>query len=103
MIKRLLLCVIIYFIDLLLVTPYAIAKCGLQEAGLLNSFGYDIVGILWFPLWGIIFMLLLHSLFKWIKSNVKRSNLVITTITITFCALMLSTIIHNLMVIREYC
>lgn len=99
-----LIAIIFYAIDLLVITPFGIIFCGLSEVGLINSIGVYLLGIVWFPIWFVMFSWLMRKLFNFIDNQFpNRSKLILYVITITFCWLMLTVILSNLHQINLYC
>ncbi|HUS48956.1 MAG TPA: hypothetical protein VMZ91_02225 [Candidatus Paceibacterota bacterium] len=96
-----LIMIIFYGIDCLLLTPYILWKGLGTEAGLLMSWGYERMGLIWFPIWFIVFSYLLYLVLQlvfigldWIlkeDSKYPKWALVITWSVLTVWA-----IINNL-------
>jgi len=92
---------IVYCIDLLVITPYALWKHNVQEVGLVCGWGFETFGFWFFPMWAIVFGLLLWlflEFFYWICWSIKSKyrEIPIWAIVIVWSVLMIGTIIHNL-------
>jgi len=92
---------IIYCLDLLILTPYALWKYNVREVGLLCSWGFETLGFIYFPIWGLIFGVILWlwlEFFWWVTWKLPANCREIPrwTIVIVWVILMGWTIIQNL-------
>ena len=93
-----------YGLDCLIITPYAILFKNCEEVGLGLSFLYNNFGILIFPVWFVIFSVLLYFGLKYFdkfleKRIGKLKKYPLISLLITWIILMSLTIIHNINVI----
>jgi len=92
---------IVYALDSLIITPYALWKGVATEVGLLMKIGYERIGLIWFPLWTFIFGLILLtflelSFFFFDKTLEEKSFYPKYVLVILWVILMTATIIHNI-------
>lgn len=95
----------VYAIDCLIITPYILWKRLGREGGLLMSFGYSKIGLIWFPLWFLLFVmiisLIIPRLFKFydrlLGENAKYPKY---AAVITWTLGMIFIIINNLRYIK---
>lgn len=95
---------IIYAIDLLIVTPYALFFRGMTEVGTVCAWGFYKFGFIFFPTWLILFGIILWIVLEgiwWVcwKLPFKVREAPKWAMVITWALLMGGTIIHNLWVL----
>ena len=96
---------LVYALDLLIITPYALWKYNVVEKGMLASWGFYKFGFWFFPVWGIIFGILLWlwlEFFFWVNLKLpsKYREIPKWIMVITWTGSMSYTIGHNLLVLR---
>ena len=64
--------IILYGIDCLILTPYILYKNLGEEVGLLMSFGFNQIGLIWFPIWFFIFAFSSFLFIRWFDKIVDK-------------------------------
>ena len=93
--------IFIYALDCIIITPYILYRHLGEEVGLIMSWGFSGIGLIWFPIWFIIFSALTFFVIKWFDKSVDKhcgeySAIPKVILIITFWAMMIITMLNNL-------
>ena len=65
--------IILYGLACLLITPYILYNSLGVEAGILMSFGFEMIGLIWFPIWFMFFAIAMFYTLKWFDPMIDKN------------------------------